>query len=75
MLVPKIILANQNKVVVNGRHWLAQKTTVSVYTQGNLCIGTTFLIDTCKSYVEYTKVFNCVLTQGFLCRFVSWVLS
>ena len=33
-------------------------------TQGNLCIGITFFID--KSYVEYAKVFNCVLTQtGF----------
>ena len=69
MLVHKIILANQNKVAVNGRHWLAQKIIcvlkgISAYTQH-------YLID--KSYVENTKVFNCVLTQGILCRFVSWV--
>ena len=24
-----------------------------------------------QSYVEYTKVFSCVLTQGFLCKLVS----
>ena len=41
-------------------------------TQGNLCIDTTFFIG--KSYVEYTKVFSCVLTQGSLCKLVSWVL-
>ena len=35
--------------------------------------GQHFLIG--KSYVELTKVFSCVLTQGFLSKLVSWVLS
>ena len=47
-------------------------TENSLCTQGILCIDATFLIG--KSYVEYTKVFSCVLTQGFLCQLVSWVL-
>ena len=47
-------------------------TENSLCTQGNLSIDTTFLIDKC--YVECTKVFSCVLTQGFLCRLALWVL-
>ena len=47
-------------------------TKRSLCNQRNLCIDTKFLIG--KSYVEYTKVFSCVLTQSFLCKLVSWVL-
>ena len=47
-------------------------TKNSLCTQMNLCIDTKFSIG--KSYVEYTKVFKDVLTQGFLCKLVLWVL-
>ena len=62
--VHKIILANQKKVVVNGRHWLTQK--ILCVLKGICAERQHFLIG--KSYVEYTKVFSCVLTQGFLCK-------
>ena len=47
-------------------------TENSLCIQGNLCIDTTFL--DWQKLCGVQKVFNCVLTQGFLCKLVSWVL-
>ena len=67
--VHKIILANRKEVVVN---WgTLVNTENSLCSQGNLCIDTTFFdwYKLCGVHKGF-----CVLTQGFLCKLVSWVL-
>ena len=80
----KIACVNTEKKTMGTQHNFSQlkqgccksdtlvDTKRSLCNQRNLCIDTKFLIG--KSYVEYTKVFSCVLTRSFLCKLVSWVL-
>ena len=49
-------LANQEKVVVNGRHCV--DTEKSLCTQGNWCVNTTLLVG--------VHIGFCVMIQGFL---------